>query len=265
MKIDTATRLQQIMNERNLKQVDILRMSEPFQQKLGIKMGKSTLSQYVNGIQSPDQNRLFLLSKTLDVNEPWLMGFDVGRERVPDNERNTSDDSSDILSIYNKLKKKRQKKVLNFANRQLREQKYDISDTDKIVPIGSHKKHLVDIYGRLSAGGGAYNDKSVIDTVEVDSFPSKYDMAFIVTGDSMYPTFEDGEVVFVNETQEVFNGQIAAIEINNEAFIKKIYMEDKRMRMVSLNVDTDRDGNRLYPDFYADQCDDLFIIGRVIM
>lgn len=175
------------------------------------------------------------------------------------------DDTQSISVIYNKLDRKRQAKVYNFADRQLREQKYGVADAGKIVPLKPRIKQTVDIYGRLSAGGGAYNDKSVIETVEVDSAPSKYDMAFIVTGDSMYPTFEDGEVVFVNETQDVFNGQIAAIEINDEAFIKKIYIEGKRMRMVSLNVDTDKDGKRLYPDFYADECDNLFVIGRVIM
>ncbi|EOT39009.1 XRE family transcriptional regulator [Enterococcus dispar] len=175
------------------------------------------------------------------------------------------DNTQSISTIYNQLDQKRQAKVYNFADRQLREQKYGVADAGKIVPLKRREPKTVDIYGRLSAGGGAYNDKSVIETVEVDSAPSKYDMAFVVSGDSMEPMFEDGEVVFVNETQDVFNGQIAAIEINDEAFIKKIYIEGKRMRMVSLNVDTDKDGKRLYPDFYADECDNLFVIGRVIM
>lgn len=175
------------------------------------------------------------------------------------------DNTQSIFTIYNQLDQKRQAKVYNFADRQLREQKYGVADAGKIVPLKPRVKQTVDIYGRLSAGGGAYNDKAVIETVEVDSAPSKYDMAFVVAGDSMEPMFEDGEVVFVNETQDIFNGQIAAIEINNEAFIKKIYLEDKRMRLVSLNTDIKADGSRLYPDFYADECDNLFVIGRVIM
>jgi transcriptional regulator with XRE-family HTH domain len=65
------------MTEKGIKQVDILNLSQPFQKKLQIKMGKSALSQYVNDVQSPDQNRLFLLSQTLRVSEAWLMGFDV--------------------------------------------------------------------------------------------------------------------------------------------------------------------------------------------
>ncbi|MDT2597393.1 XRE family transcriptional regulator [Enterococcus dongliensis] len=220
-----------------------------------VGVGKSTVRKWENGmIENMGRDKIVALSKALNISPLEILGMD---------ENPTLE--SDISTIYNQLDQKRQAKVYNFADRQLREQKYGVADAGKIVPLKPRKKIPVDIYGRLSAGGGAYNDKSVIETAEVDSAPPKYDMAFVVSGDSMYPTFEDGEVVFVNETQDVFNGQIAAIEINNEAFIKKIYLEDKRMRMVSLNVDTDKNGKRLYPDFYADECDNLFVIGRVIM
>ncbi|WP_190288335.1 helix-turn-helix domain-containing protein [Lactococcus protaetiae] len=77
MKTDTSNRLKQLMSERSLKQVDILNLSNPYQKKYGIKLSKSTLSQYVNGIQSPDQNRIYLLAQTFGVSEAWLMGFDV--------------------------------------------------------------------------------------------------------------------------------------------------------------------------------------------
>lgn len=220
-----------------------------------VGVGKSTVRKWENGmIENMGRDKIVALSKALDISPIDILG--MSEKDLP---------KSSIESIYNQLDQPRKTKVYNFADRQLREQKYGVADAGKIVPLKPRKKIPVGIYGRLSAGGGAYNDKSVIETVEVDSVPSKYDMAFVVTGDSMYPTFEDGEVVFVNETQDVFNGQIAAIEINNEAFIKKIYLEGKRMRMVSLNVDTDKNGKRLYPDFYADECDNLFVIGRVIM
>ena len=77
MKENTAQRLAQIMNERNLRQVDILKRSEKFQKALGIKLGKSALSQYVSGKSIPDQDKLVLLSKTLGVSEAWLMGYDT--------------------------------------------------------------------------------------------------------------------------------------------------------------------------------------------
>lgn len=230
----------------------LMKQSDMSNEALGELVGvnRTTVSRWRSGERSPKMAKLSEIANVFNVDARIFVG------EMP---------KSDISTIYNQLDQKRQAKVYNFADRQLREQKYGVADAGKIVPLKRREPKTVDIYGRLSAGGGAYNDKSVIETVEVDSAPSKYDMAFVVSGDSMEPMFEDGEVVFVNETQDVFNGQIAAIEINDEAFIKKIYIEGKRMRMVSLNVDTDKDGKRLYPDFYADECDNLFVIGRVIM
>ncbi|MDW8668565.1 helix-turn-helix domain-containing protein [Streptococcus suis] len=69
------------MLERNLRQVDILEKSKPYQIELGVKMGRSALSQYVTGNSKPDDKKLSLLSKTLNVSEAWLMGYDVPRER----------------------------------------------------------------------------------------------------------------------------------------------------------------------------------------
>lgn len=85
MKENTAQRLAQIMNERNLRQVDILKQSEKFQKELGIKLGKSALSQYVSGKSIPDQDKLVLLAKTLDVSEAWLMGYDTNEQQTEPN------------------------------------------------------------------------------------------------------------------------------------------------------------------------------------
>lgn len=111
----TSNRLKEIMNERALKQVDILRLSEPYQKKLDIKMGKSTLSQYVNGVQSPDQDRIYLLSKTLNVSEPWLMGYDVGKERIPDEER--GDLTSKKVSSTNNEENKKESREFYMIQR----------------------------------------------------------------------------------------------------------------------------------------------------
>lgn len=80
-KFQTADRIRELMQEKQWKQVDIINNSKPFQEKLGVKLGKSALSQYVNGVQAPDQKKLALLALTFDVSEAWLMGYDVPRER----------------------------------------------------------------------------------------------------------------------------------------------------------------------------------------
>lgn len=81
-KENTSTRLKQIMQERNLRQVDVLERTIPFCRKYDVKMNKSDISQYVSGKVEPNQDKLFVLSLALNVSEGWLMGFDVSRTRA---------------------------------------------------------------------------------------------------------------------------------------------------------------------------------------
>ena len=79
----TAQRLQQIMDERGLKQVDILRLAEPYCEMFNTKLTKSALNQYISGkVTDPRGDKLSILSYALCVSEAWLMGFDVPIERT---------------------------------------------------------------------------------------------------------------------------------------------------------------------------------------
>ena len=91
MKETTSDRLKKIMNERRLKQVDILNMSLPFCQRFNVKMNKSDISQYVSGKVEPSQEKLVVLGMALNVSEAWLMGFDVSPVRK-DNQQEANED-----------------------------------------------------------------------------------------------------------------------------------------------------------------------------
>lgn len=80
-KENTAIRLKKIMDERGIRQVDILNLAAPFCEKYNVKMNKSDLSQYCSGKTEPNQDKLFVLGAALNVNEAWLMGYDVPMER----------------------------------------------------------------------------------------------------------------------------------------------------------------------------------------
>ena len=81
MSSTTATRLKEIMQIRNLRQVDVLQLAQPYCEKYRIKLGKSDLSQFVNGKTVPGQWKLTILGLALNVSESWLMGLDVPMER----------------------------------------------------------------------------------------------------------------------------------------------------------------------------------------
>lgn len=98
-KESTATRLEQIMKERQLRQVDILEKCKPFCQKFNVKLGRNDLSQYVNGKVEPGQDKLTVLGMALNVSEAWLMGFDVPIERTA----STKESSPKIMQYYEQL------------------------------------------------------------------------------------------------------------------------------------------------------------------
>lgn len=64
----TAERLRTVMNARGMKQIDLVRDS-------GLPRG--AISLYVSGKMNPKQAAIEKISKTLDVNALWLMGYDV--------------------------------------------------------------------------------------------------------------------------------------------------------------------------------------------
>lgn len=148
MKATPSQRLAQIMSERNLKQVDILNMSLPYQEQLKVKMGKSALSQYITGKSSPDQKKIALLSKTLGVSEAWLMGYDLNREIAEYSESIKETSTLDkITSAASKLEEERQEKVLGYCEDQLSEQE---KGSRELPTVDERFTNVTDIYRRLS-------------------------------------------------------------------------------------------------------------------
>lgn len=255
-----SERLKQLMSERNLKQVEILEKSLPYQKELGIKMGKSTLSQYVNGVQSPDQHRIYLLSKTLEVSEPWLMGYDVERKRIPDSERNsTSNEQPEILPIYNKLEEPRQEKVLNYAKEQLEEQ-----ENSNIISIFNKPQddedYITDyVEGLVAAGHGTFQEDNLHMEVRLraNDVPNEYDTIAKVAGDSMEPLIEDNDLLFIKVTSQIDINSIGIFQVNGKNFVKKLKRDyDGRWYLQSLN--------NSYEEIHLTENDDIRTIGEVV-
>lgn len=128
---NTAERLQAIMRERKLKQVDILKLSEPFCKEYGVQLKKNDLSQYVNGKSSPGQFKLTILSRALNVNEAWLMGYDVSSRNLESEGTkgnvhlsNTLTDPDKIIELYYSLDEIDRSEVKNFIQYKMTSKKY---------------------------------------------------------------------------------------------------------------------------------------------
>ena len=97
MKKDTSTRLQELMDIKNINQVDLC-------QRTGIP--KSSMSMYLSGERSPRQNRLSQSAEKFNISEAWLMGYDVPMERTDSlsDETLSQKDKRDILDIISSTK-----------------------------------------------------------------------------------------------------------------------------------------------------------------
>lgn len=133
-----------------------LELRELTQSELAEKahIDKGQLSSYLSGKYKPRQNNIDALSIALDVNEAWLMGFDVPMERqssvISSNKLycNTEKEKS-LLQSYRKLNPSNQDKGLSYIENLLTTQRME----DEVFLNAAHdfgatpeqKKHTDDI------------------------------------------------------------------------------------------------------------------------
>ena len=65
-----AERFQELLKQKNIKQVDLIRIAE----ENGVKLGKSQISQYVSGKTLPRKDMLQFLARVLETDASWLSG-----------------------------------------------------------------------------------------------------------------------------------------------------------------------------------------------
>lgn len=86
----------------------------------------------------------------------------------------------------------------------------------------------VPLIGHIACGEPITAEENLEGRVGV---PSQWgtDFALLCKGDSMLPTFQDGDVVCIHKQPIVENGQVAAVRIDCEATLKRVYFYPDRI------------------------------------
>ena len=87
------------------------------------------------------------------------------------------------------------------------------------------RKNAVPILGNIACGERVTPDTNPEGFADLPEGVHA-DFALRCKGDSMIPTFLDGDLVLIKQQPEVENGQIAAVNIENETTLKRIYMHE---------------------------------------
>lgn len=81
------------------------------------KVPKSSLSLYLSEAYEPKQDRIFDMAKVLNVDEAWLMGYDVPMERhkkIPPEEPKLSEGEKIMLDLFRRVPEDKQELVLQM-------------------------------------------------------------------------------------------------------------------------------------------------------
>ncbi|HDA7561459.1 TPA: XRE family transcriptional regulator [Staphylococcus aureus] len=228
-----AKNIRRFLNDSNMTQKKLAEL---------INIKPSTLSDYLNLRSNPSHG---VIQRIADV-------FGVGKSDID----TTYKDKNDITSIYDQLTPPRQNNVLKYAMNQLEEQN---NDSDNLVDFNSYiqEKTEVDIYGCASAGIGERLYNEPISKEFVRGSVPVHDIALKVNGDSMEPLFKNGQIIFIEKAHTIKDGQIGVFIINGDAYVKKVYVEDNRLTLVSLNKD--------YDDLHFYENEGVKLVGKVIL
>lgn len=254
-----------------------------------IGVGKSTVRKWETGdIENMRRDNIVKLAKALKVSPIDIMGIEETMtedtavtlyQDIIDNLDELSEHNAPLLNNFIdeiikeqngkttvipesfrgqfKLSFARQKNVLKYIENQISLQQ---NGKDKVINLGTYKNEPVSnvkVSGYASAGTGETLLDEVSFDVELKGNVPTHDIALQVNGDSMTPIFEDKEIIFIEKVNEINNGQIGVFIIDGEAYVKKVFIEDDRIRLVSLN--------KKYNDLYFYNNESIELVGKVIL
>ncbi|WP_247918674.1 S24 family peptidase [Streptococcus vestibularis] len=193
----------------------------------------TTVRDWLKGITYPRIGKIELLANYFNINKSDLI----------ENKNSTAQPSDSLLeeitNTARKLNTDNKKIVLRMSEDLLDEQekrrKAKINEVSDVISL-----YQVEVVSETAAACGfnygfGYEDTDR-ETIEVDEKPPHHDIATKVSGDSMQPDYQDGDILYlVDKGLTTYSGDLAVIAYGDRSYFKKIYTENGRLRLVSLN------------------------------
>lgn len=154
-------------------------------------------------------------------------------------------------------------KVLNTTVSELMD--WDNNETPQLISGYNGSKtqiisNKVSILGKVACGEPIFSPESADAYTTVDS-NIHVDFALIATGDSMIEDhIYDGDIVLIRQQPTVELGEIAAVSINDEVTLKRVYYYPKDNRMI-LNPSNPQHKPMM---FFNEELENIRILGKVI-
>lgn len=205
---------EKIKNARNIKKLTQRQLAE----LIGAK--HNSISDWENDKNKPDPDTIELLCGVLEITPNYLLA-------------RSQDEFSPAEKLF--IKQYREldthgKEIVDFILDKEHERCKAEQDTTSSAPV-----RLINYYYRLaSAGTGQILfDMPPTERIEIPDIPQyrKVDYAIGVNGDSMQPTYYDGDMLLVEMTNEIEIGEIGIFSVDGDCYVKKLGHEE----LISIN------------------------------
>ena len=179
----------------------------------------SAISNYENSISSPKEPVLLKLMDILDIDANFL--FQDMVEKKPSVYLTPSE--STMIDKYRKLDTISKELIDIVIDKELERINNDCTLNDNVVNFGNYKE--IPCYPKLaSAGTGEYLfDDIPTNTIKIDTreYP-KADYAIQVNGDSMEPTYYDGDTLIVERNAVPEIGKTGIFIVDGVSYVKRM-------------------------------------------
>lgn len=204
-----------------------------------IGVSKNTLSHWEAGRVRPDIDLLPALCKTLGIT--YYQFFE---------ESDLLANEQLHLSVYRSLNSTNQRIATKLANTLLEDQQ-----AERRAFVRNNVIRLFQNDAKTAAGPGTpLADRTSGNYVYLysDDVTDRADEIITVTGNSMEPTFHDGDALLVEHTQSLRPGEIGIFVAHGEGFVKEYQMDGLHSH------------NPEYPVLHFTEDDNVHCVGRVL-
>ena len=109
----------------------------------------------------------------------------------------------------------------------------------------------------VSAGPGTFLDSEDYELIKVgNEVPEKTTFGVKISGNSMEPRYLNQQIVWIQQTEELADGEIGIFLLNGNAYCKKLQNNSKGLALISLNPE--------YAPIKISEQDQFHIFGRVL-
>lgn len=174
----------------------------------------NTVSAWESGLSIPNSKQLLAICEILSI-------YDIYTEFI----------SPNPINPFRNLNETGVAKVMDYIHLLEKSGEYKTAD---IIPIHILRERKV-FYTTVSAGTGSFLDGEDYEMYTSPDIPEEASFGVYVSGDSMEPRYHNEELIWIEQTEQLEDGEIGIFYLDGNAYVKKYQNNENGTYLVSLN------------------------------